>query len=207
MANEISGENPEFISGIGAGVVELIQQISRGNNVVTNSPSSGIETQPTQGLREPLDTRGSRPNHSSMNTPSREEFEAKIQTIEARMDGRVASIEAKIDGLVNVLNERFRSMDERMGRMEDDSRETKAAVGNLKSTLIVTAISTVLAIVLGVAAFNATVLSNMVASFESGKSTSAAQAEVKKQAEETAGLLKQVQQQLDDARKSAPAPK
>lgn len=138
-----------------------------------------------------------------MNSPTREELDAKLETIEARMDGRVAAIQASIDGFMGRMDERFRSMDERMGRMEEDSREAKSAIRDLKSTMIVTAISTVLAIVLGVAAFNATVLSNMVASFESGKNTAASQAEVKKQAEETAALLKQVQQQLQDSRKGS----
>ncbi len=71
----------------------------------------------------------------------------------------------------------------------------------LKTTIIVTAISAVLAIVFGVAAFNATVLSNMVASFESGKNTSAAQAEVKRQTEETAALLRRMREELDSRQK------
>ena len=154
------------------------------------------ETTPTQ---EP--TNISQTTQESMTTPSREEIDAKLETIEARMDGRVAAIQASVDGLVGVLNERFRSMDERMGRIEADSRDTKGAIGNLKSTMILTAVSTVVAIVLGVAAFNATVLSNMVASFESGKGTASAQAEVKKQAEDTAALLKQVQQDLEQGRR------
>ncbi|MDK6079681.1 hypothetical protein [Massilia varians] len=133
-----------------------------------------------------------------MSAPTREEIDAKLQVIETRMDGRVASIEAKIDSLTSVLNERFKSMDERMGRIEGDARDTKASVSGLKSTIIWTAVSTVVAIVLGVAAFNATVLSNMVASFESGKSTSAAQAEVKRQTEETAALLRQIQTQANN---------
>lgn len=140
-----------------------------------------------------------------MTTPTREEIDAKLETIEARMDGRVAAIQSSVDGLVGVLNERFRSMDERMGRIEADSRDTKGAIGNLKSTMILTAVSTVVAIVLGVAAFNATVLSNMVASFESGKGTASAQAEVKKQAEDTAALLKQLQLDLEEQRHSKAA--
>jgi len=67
---------------------------------------------------------------------------------------------------------------------------------SVKNTSITTGIGAVLAIVFGVAAFNATVLSNMLASFESGKNTSTAQAEVKRQSEETAALLKQIQGQI-----------
>lgn len=131
-----------------------------------------------------------------MSDLTREEVDAKLDAREARMDGRVASIEAKIDGFIGRLDERFARMDDRMTRIEASASQTQSAIGNLKTTTILTAISTVLAIVLGVAAFNATVLSNMVASFESGKATSAAQADVKRQSEETAALLKQLQQSI-----------
>lgn len=142
----------------------------------------------------------------AMNTPSREEIDAKLEAIEARMDGRVAAIQASIDGFMGRMEERslrtddrFERMDQRMSGIESTMRETQASIGNLKTTMIVTALSTVLAIVLGVAAFNATVLSNMLASFESGKNTAAVQAEVKRQSEETALLLKQIQAQLPTA--------
>lgn len=79
--------------------------------------------------------------------------------------------------------------------------ETRSAIEGLKTTVIVTAISAVLAIVLGVAAFNATVLSNMVATFEAGKNTSAAQSEVKRQTEQTAALLKKMQEEVNARQK------
>ena len=140
-------------------------------------------------------------NKSSMTPLSREEIDAKLETIAVRMDGRVASIEAKIDGFTGRLEEKFGRMDDRMQHIETASGETQASLKSLKSTIIITAVSTVLAIVLGVAAFNATVLSNMVASFESGKNTAAAQAEVKRQSEETAALLKQIQQDISTNKK------
>lgn len=40
-----------------------------------------------------LDNRSSRPNHVPMNAPTREEIDAKLATIEAKMDGRLARIE------------------------------------------------------------------------------------------------------------------
>jgi hypothetical protein len=144
-----------------------------------------------------------------MTAPTREEIDAKLQTIEARMDARVASIQASIDGFMGRMEERalrtddrFDRIDQRMGGIENTVQETQASIGNLKTTMIVTALSTVLAIVLGVAAFNATVLSNMLASFESGKNTATSQADVKRQSEETAALLKQMQAQLS----ASPAP-
>ena len=113
-----------------------------------------------------------------MNGPTREEFNAKLETIETRMDARVASIERLIAEAIA------------------SSHKTRSDIKNLKWTMIATAIATVL----GIAAFNATVLSNMVAPFESGKNTAAAQAEVQKHSEETAAFLKQIREDLDARR-------
>lgn len=157
----------------------------------TINPNNGSHT-----TRTP-DTRYDEP----MNIPPREELDVKLQLIETRMDGRVALIEGKIDALSGVLTERFKAMDERMGRIEGDANETKTSVSSLKTTLVVTAVGTVLA----VAALNATVLSNMTASFESGKSTAAAQADVKRQSEATEALLRKLQSQIDSESKERPA--
>jgi hypothetical protein len=75
--------------------------------------------------------------------------------------------------------------------------ETRNLIHGLRSTIIITAISTFFAVVFGMAALNATILSNMLAAFESGKNTSAAQAEVKRQLEQSALLLQQMQQRFE----------
>ena len=62
----------------------------------------------------------------------------------------------------------------------------------LRATIVVTEIGAVI----GVGAFNATVLNNMLASCESGGNVSAAQAQIQRQAEETAALVRQIQQRL-----------
>ena len=116
-----------------------------------------------------------------MNSPTREEFNAKLEAIETRMDARVASIERAVADAIA------------------SARETRGDIKNLKWTIIATAIATVL----GIAAFNATVLSNMLASFESGKNTAAAQAEVKRNSEETAALIKKMREDLDARRAEA----
>lgn len=134
-------------------------------------------------------------------SPDRDFVDAKFEAVESRMDGRVARIEAALSASTSLVDERSRHADARMERMEtallELRSETRSAISGLKTTIIVTAISAVFAIVFGVAAFNATVLSNMVASFESGKNTSAAQAEVKRQVEETAALLKKMREDFD----------
>lgn len=130
-----------------------------------------------------------------MTTPTRDEMDAKLETIEARLDGRVASIEATIRGFMERMDERFKHSDERMDRLEQSMMETRTDIANLRTTVIVTAISVGLATVFGIAAFNATVLSNMLAAFESGRSISAAQAEAARRTEEAAAIIKQLQQQ------------
>jgi hypothetical protein len=140
-----------------------------------------------------------------MTTPTREEIDATLATAEVRMDGRVAAIEANINGFMGRIEERSLRTDDRFVRIENALKETQASISSLKTTMVVTAITSVLAIVLGIAAINATLLSNMVASFESGRNLSAAQAEVKRQAEETATLLRQLQDRMPPA-PAAPPP-
>lgn len=115
-----------------------------------------------------------------MSAPTREEIDAKLETIEVKMDGRLAIIERGI------------------ASMEASAKETRAEFKSLKWTIVLTGLSTVL----GIAAFNSTVFSNMVASFESGKNTAKDQAEVRKQVEDTAELLKQIKADIE-AKKAA----
>lgn len=104
-----------------------------------------------------------------MNTPTREEIDAKLAASEARMDARIARIENTLENIAKY------------------QQDTIASNKTTRNTIIVTGV----AVVLGIAAFNATVLSNMVASFESGKNTAnalaqAAQALEKKSQQEQA---------------------
>lgn len=105
---------------------------------------------------------------------SRPELDAKLETIEARMDGRLARIEDAVK------------------RISEDNAATRASISNLKTTMMVTAVGAVLTVLFGVAAFNATLLSNMTSSFDSGRETAklAAEAQTKSaQAQEQAARL------------------
>ncbi|NVD97525.1 hypothetical protein [Massilia sp. BJB1822] len=134
-----------------------------------------------------------------MSTINREEFDARLETIEVRMDGRVAAIQGQIAQLIARLDADKELHASRLQQIETSMRETANSLAGLKSIFVITAVSTVTAIVLGVAAFNATLLSNMVASFESGKSTAAAQAELRRQGQETAALLNRLQESMTKA--------
>ena len=137
--------------------------------------------------------------------PDMEIIDAKLEAVESRMDGRVARIEAALAASASLMEERSRHSDARMDRIEtalsELRSETRVSISGLKTTIIVTAITAVLAIVFGVAAFNATLLSNMLASYESGKENAAAQAEVRRQVEATAELLKKMERRLDNGPK------
>ena len=76
------------------------------------------------------------------------------------LDAKVAAIETR--------------MDSKIDRIVESNARIETGMTSLKNTVIVTGITAALAIVFGVAAFNATLLGNMTASFESGKNTAEA---------------------------------
>lgn len=113
-------------------------------------------------------------NNDGMSTMTREEMQAHLNASEARLEARVSRIE--------VVAEQIQS-------------ETSA----LKWWLIGTGIT----VVLGVASFNATVLSNMVASFESGKNTAQAIAATTQKQDEQ---IKKLDELITRAEKAASKP-
>jgi len=124
-----------------------------------------------RSLRAPVE----RDNHEHISDPrqmndiTRYELDAKLETIEARMDGRVASIEAKIDSFLSAQAERDKRVDLDIARMAESQAGIRADIKSMKTTTIVTAITAVLAIVFGIATFNATLTSNMISAFQMGK--------------------------------------
>lgn len=66
-------------------------------------------------------------------------------------------------------------MEATLNQISSNHGEIKSGIGSMKTTMIVTAVSTVLAIVIGIAGFNAMLTSNMVASFQMGRSEKAYQ--------------------------------
>ena len=122
-------------------------------------------------------------------------MEARIASLEATINALVRRIEerfAQVDARLAQVDVRFAQIDARMSRLEATVAAIQNSIGGLKTTMIVTATGAVI----GVAAFNATVMSNMLASFESGRNLSETQTKMMRQSEETAALLKQIQQGL-----------
>lgn len=121
-------------------------------------------------------------NEPMSDTVTRPELDAKLETIEARMDGRVARIEDSIQ------------------RIAADVATMHADSKSLRTTILITAVTSVIAIVFGIAAFNATLLSNMIASFESGKDTAAAITQSSEQLKQTQAELEKLRQEIAASR-------
>ena len=107
-----------------------------------------------------------------MNEISREEFNAKLETIEVKMDARVESVSAKIDGFLFAQAERDKRLDATLSQISANHAETQSSLGSMKTAMVVTAVSTVLAIVFGIASFNTALTANMMAAFQVGLSKS-----------------------------------
>ena len=97
---------------------------------------------------------------------STELVDAKIATVEAPNAALLEAFRATVNALIA-------RMDRFEARIHQDMREFKHDVGimiaDLKKTVIIACISATLTTVLGVAALNAALLSNMRASYDSGK--------------------------------------
>jgi hypothetical protein len=135
-----------------------------------------------------------------MNDITRAEIDARLEANEARREAQTATIHGKIDAVVIRLEGLAQSLgnqSQRMDRLEHSISAMADTVAGLKSTVIITGITSVIAIVLGMAGFNAALLSNMTATFESGKNTAEMQHETRRQVQETATLLKKMQERYD----------
>lgn len=132
-------------------------------------PSENAQTVEKKAPQGPLEEKAGKSYSDHMNEFTRHELDAKLETIEARMDGRVASIEGKIDAFLAAQAVRDAAQTERNQGFDNAIGEIKSGISSMKTTVIVTAISAVLAIVFGIVTFNATLSSNMLAAFQAGK--------------------------------------
>ncbi len=127
-----------------------------------------------------------------------------ISELRAIVDASIARGEAR-DRIADVRNlEMAQNLVDMRAETRSEIRELRGQMSSLKTTIVVTGIASVLTVIFGVAGINAALLSNMLASFESGKSAAATHAELKQQGEETATLVRQIQRQLQQP---APATK
>jgi uncharacterized protein YjgD (DUF1641 family) len=142
----------------------------------------------TKALKErvEVDKIGSASEDLDMATITREEFDAKLETIEARMDGRVTRIEGKIDALLTKIEgsakrseeteKVFRLLSERAGDAANTAANAATKASELKSSLWITSITTILSVLgIAIAAYfgtqqsNQAIVQTMLAAFDSGK--------------------------------------
>ncbi|MES2346257.1 MAG: hypothetical protein V4641_01680 [Pseudomonadota bacterium] len=116
------------------------------------------------------------------------QFNDRLEAMAAQFNGKLDAMAAQLNGRLDAMAARLDGHGERIDALEH-------AVSSLKTTVIVTGISSVIAIVLGVATFNATLLSNMTATFQAGKDVATTQAEVQRQVEATAALLRRLERE------------
>jgi hypothetical protein len=128
-----------------------------------------------------------------MSEINREEIDAKLTANEARNGAQYAVINGKLD----VIVERLDNQSKRIDRLDRSVEAATGALSSLRGTIVLTGLTSVVAIILGVAGFNAALLSNMTAMFESGKVNAEMQYETRRQVEETAALLKSMQEKYD----------
>lgn len=135
-----------------------------------------------------------------MNTITRSEVDTKLEALDTkigaqidRIEERGKTLEAKLDLRDRVMDARFTHIESRVDEIVIEMKEVKRTLSNQRYWIVSTAVGAVL----GVGAFNATVLSNMIAAFESGKSISAAQAEIIHQSKEMEKVIDSIRSRLD----------
>lgn len=121
---------------------------------------------------------------------TREEVDAKIAASEARTDTKFAALIGRIDALIVRLDDFEREM-------REEIRQIKADMADFKKTVMITVISTGFAVVFGVAGFNATLLNNMTASYESGKDSGQWRSEITQKLNETTQKLNETNEKID----------
>jgi hypothetical protein len=172
----------------------------------------------TQTNADYLVEQGVSPHNDAMDSPTREEFDLHIRHLDDRLEGHFKLLDERLnsqnalytqwrDGQAKLLDERDHRLEKAIGDIKTEASiaraETRAESRSLRTVIITTAIGTVIAIVGGIAAFNATVLSNMLASFESGKNTATAVAQAGDALQKTQDQLKEA---VEKIQKIQPAP-
>ena len=106
-------------------------------------------------------------------------MDAKLELSQSRADARDAVAEQRFGRLEDRIDNLQSGLQTQVAEAKAAAQQTGMEVRSLKSTIIITGIGAVLTILFGIAGFNATLLANMTGSFESGKTTATAAAEVK----------------------------
>jgi uncharacterized membrane protein (DUF4010 family) len=130
-------------------------------------------------------------------TPPPNSAETQVAILEVKVDGRISSMENTFANFVKLMDERQKVSEARFERIETMLAEMRGSIANLRTTIIVTGITSVLAATFGIAALNASMQSNIFEALSYGKEMSEMQSENKRQAEAIGALIKQLQKDAD----------
>lgn len=117
---------------------------------------------------------------------TREEMTARLELVEARSDARLSRFEERIDQAIGEVR-RDRA------ELKEDFRSLSSEFKSSKFQIIVAMIGTGVAVVVGISQLNGTILSNMVATFESGKTTATMITQATEQMKQTQLQLQAIQ--------------
>ena len=154
----------------------------------------------TRTIREEMKT--TREEMKAETEKIREEVKVETRTIREEMRATREEMKAETEKIREEMKVETRTIREEMRAETEKIRndvksEVQATVADntkTRRTVVITGISSVIAIVIGIASFNSALLSNMIFAMESGKTMSATQAEVRRQIEETDRLLRSVRE-------------
>lgn len=152
-----------------------------GDKLSSRRRRTSFNTKPEMGPGYFVDDRAlSKGDTLRMNDITREEFNARLENQQLKVDARLKEFEGKVTDGLSQMNQSLQLLDKDL-----------AGVRGLKGTIILNSILSVIAIVGIVIA----VMAYGVANFDSGRDTSAALQDMKQQSAETRQLLEQIKAQ------------
>lgn len=104
--------------------------------------------------------------------PTREEVEARLEAVEARMETRVTEIGGKIDRLTDLLQVRLGGVESSLNAVKADMSEVKADNKNTRWTIAITVVASLLA----AGGALVTMQGNLLMAFQSALAVNAAHA-------------------------------
>lgn len=170
-----------------AKVVSIIDELSK--RIIAAASRRTAERSQATEAREPIVVDSPQPTEddAAMSTPTQSEIDLKIENMQLRMDGRLSSIEGKMDALANQVAGAERAMSllaERAVAAAESAAASADRASNLKQTLWVTSVSTILSVLgialalyFGIQSSNLAIVQTTLSAFEAGRDTPQGQAE------------------------------
>lgn len=153
-------------------VVVIIDELSK--RIVAAAQQRTADLSRSDETRNPIVIDSPKPTEddAAMSTPTQSEIDLKIENMQLRMDGRLSSIEGKMDALAAQVSGSERAM----ALLAERAVAAAESAGNLKQTLWITSITTILS-VLGIAlaayfgtqASNLSIVGSTISAFEAGR--------------------------------------